>query len=129
MSGVLLDTNALLWMLSDDRALGDDARRTLTSGAAIHVSSVSILELTIKTMVGKLSLPGDPMSAAAASGLHELAFTAAHAAALTHFPDLVRHDPFDRMLLAQAKVEELRLLTADQALIGLPLPWTLDARR
>lgn len=129
MSGVLLDTNALIWTLTDDTRLGDDARRIVSGTGVVRYSAVSVLEISIKTMLGKLTLPGDLPSALAASGLDELPLTARHATALTDLPDLARHDPFDRMLLAQAHVEQQRLLTADGHLLGLGLPWVIDARR
>ena len=129
MTGVLLDTNALIWTLAGDTRLGADARRIIAGPGVVRYSAVSVLEITIKTMLGKLTLPGDLSSALAASGLHEMALTARHATALTDFPDLARHDPFDRMLLAQAHVEHQRLLTADDHLLKLSLPWVIDARR
>lgn len=128
MSGILLDTNALLWLLSDDRRLGVSARSELSRARRVHVSSVSVLEVTIKQLLGKLELPGDLQEATAEAGLVELPLTAAHAATLASFPDLVRHDPFDRMLLAQVRAEDLVLLTSDRTLLDLGSVRVLDAR-
>lgn len=127
MSGLLLDTNALLWLLSDDPRLEERARRRIT-GAPGWFSAVSILEVTIKVMLGRLHVPQPVAQAARAAGLQEMAFTAAHAQGLTRFPAMARHDPFDRMLLAQADAEERWLLTADRALLGLGLDLVIDAR-
>lgn len=126
MKGLLLDTNALLWGLTGDRRLGAGARARIVAGEALF-SSVSVLEVTIKTMVGKLDLPGDVAVGAVQAGLVELPFTAAHASALEEFPQLARHDPFDRMLLAQAFVEGRELLTADAELLGLGHDGVVDA--
>ncbi|MBC9957387.1 type II toxin-antitoxin system VapC family toxin [Yimella sp. cx-51] len=128
MKGLLLDTNALIWTLTADARLGQTARSLITDTGAVRYSSVSVLEVTIKTMLGKLSLPGDFQVGLDSIGLTELPLTARHAAAVAEFPDFTRHDPFDRMLLAQANVEQIRLLTADTALLGLGVTWVIDAR-
>ncbi len=127
--GLLLDTHAFLWVLADDSRLGPSSRAALRAGAAVYYSSVTILELTIKDMLGRLDLPGDPVAGAAAAGLTELTFTAAHASTLREFPSLVRHDPFDRMVLAQARAAGLRLVTADGVLLALDGVDLADARR
>lgn len=129
MSGLLLDTNALLWTLTGDARLGRKARKSITAAGVVKYSAVSVLEITVKTMLGKLSLPGDLPTALTASGLGEIPLTSRHAGALTEFAELARHDPFDRMLLAQAHVEHLSLLTSDGTLLGLGLPWVTDAHQ
>ena len=126
---ILLDTNALLWMLYDGPRLGPTSRSLLASGDRIAFSSVSVVELVVKQMLGKLKLPADAREAALAAGLYELALDGRHAAALAAFPELARHDPFDRMLLAQASTEGVQLLTSDRALLGLDYEWLFDARR
>lgn len=128
MTGLLLDTNALLWVLSGDQRLGAAARVHLSRAAAVHFSAVSVLEITIKEMLGRLETPGDVADGAGRAGLAELPFRAQHAQGLTDFPSLVRHDPFDRMLLSQARLEGLLLLTSDRLLLDLGLEWVLDAR-
>ncbi|MFV0427351.1 MAG: type II toxin-antitoxin system VapC family toxin, partial [Beutenbergiaceae bacterium] len=110
--------------------LGPAARAHIVESSRVYFSSVSILEITIKAMLGRLDLPGGaefPRTFANA-GLVELRFSSAHAAALAAWPDLARHDRFDRMLLAQAKTESLRLLTSDSLLLGLGESWILNAR-
>lgn len=129
MSGLLLDTNALLWVLTDHRELGDHTRTLVTTSRPVHFSAVSVLEVTIKLMLGRLELPAEVSAAAQHAGLTELPFRAAHASRLHDFPDLSRHDPFDRMLLAQALCDDLLLLTSGQHLLGLAMPWVLDARQ
>jgi Periplasmic binding protein-like domain/PIN domain len=75
-----------------------------------------VWELTIKTMLGRLSVPADFSKRLTAQGLALLSITAEHAEAIRNFPELVGHDPFDRLLAAQASRAGLRLLTADQIL-------------
>lgn len=127
---LLLDTNALLWTSDEKRvrSLGKEAYRLIQSSDLVYFSSLSIAEITIKTMLGKSNLSADATKAATTSGLLELPFTAKHAEALGGFQSLGRHDPFDRMLLAQASVEQLVLLTADKLLLQLGLNYVADAR-
>lgn len=127
---ILLDTNALLWLLHADKRLGTAARRQIDEATTVYCSSISTAELAIKHMLGRLDLPGGSTfpAAFAAAGLRELPFTSAHAAAMLRFPPLVRLDPFDRMILAQAAAESLTLLTADATLLRLGERWILDAR-
>jgi PIN domain nuclease of toxin-antitoxin system len=123
---VILDTNALLWLLEDAPALGTGARARISGGRA-WFSAVSITEITIKTGLGKLARR-DVIAGASAAGLIELPLTARHGAALANFDTLVRHDPFDRLLLGQAHIEGMLLLTSDRILLTAEPDLTLDAR-
>lgn len=124
---MILDTNALLWLLEDSLALGPAARERI-SGARVWFSAVSITEITIKSSLGKLT-ERDSVAGALGAGLIELPLTAAHSAAIANFPTLTKHDdPFDRMLLAQAQVEGMRLLTSDRVLLAAAPDLTIDAR-
>ena len=126
---LLLDSQALLWLLDDNPRLGPQARQAITSAQGVHVSAATVWELTIKTMLGKLSVPADLSKKLTAQGLALLSITAEHAEALHDFPELARHDPFDRLLVAQASRTGLRLLTADQVLLNLDRDFILDASR
>lgn len=128
---ILLDTNALLWLYQDSPALGALSRERIARAPRAHFSAASVMEITIKHLLGRLPLPGGEgfPDVFERSGLLELPFSARHAAALTRFPELARHDPFDRMLLAQASVESLELLTSDATLLSLGHAWIGDARR
>lgn len=123
---MILDTNALLWLLEDASALGAGARARI-SGGPVWFSAVSITEITIKAGLGKLPRR-DVIAGAAAAGLRELPLTAGHGAAIANFDRLVRHDPFDRMLLGQAHIEGMLLLTSDRVLLTAEPDLTLDAR-
>ena len=126
---LLLDSQALLWLLDDNPRLGRQSRQAITSAQGVHVSAATVWELTIKTMLGKLSVPADLSKRLTAQGLVLLSITAEHAEALRDFPELSRHDPFDRLLVAQASRTGLRLLTADQVLLDLDRDFILDASR
>lgn len=126
---LLLDSQALLWLLDDNPRLGPRARQAITSAQGVHVSAATVWELTIKTMLGKLSVPAGLPARLTTQGLELLSITAAHAEAIRDFPELTRHDPFDRLLVAQASRAGLRLLTADQVLLNLGRDFILDATR
>ena len=113
---LLLDTQIFLWYLADSRRLSEDARHAITDADQVFVSAASIWEAAIKTTIGRLSVQLDELVAGiAASGFSELPVTARHAA---HVAALTEHhrDPFDRLLIAQAIDEPLRLMTADASL-------------
>ena len=112
---LLVDTHVLIWAVLEDAALPERFRAALSDPAAeIHVSAVSVWEVSIKRSLGKLAVPADLFDHAAASGCVALPITWNHARAVEALPP--HHaDPFDRMLIAQARVEGLTLLTADRA--------------
>jgi len=84
---LLLDSQALLWLLDDSPRLGPQARRAITSAQGVHVSAVR------------------------------------------DFPELIRHDAFDRLIVAQASRAGLQLLTADHVLLDLHRDFIIDASR
>jgi len=99
----------------------------ITSATMVHVSAATVWELTIKAMLGKLSVPDKLAPRLVEQGLSLLSITAEHAEGLREFPELTRHDPFDRLLVAQANQAGLQLLTADRVLLGLGREFILDA--
>jgi len=89
----------------------------MESADEVYVSAASIWEIAIKSRLGKLDADADELAAAiAASGFVELPVRSVHAAA-THRLPMHHDDPFDRLLVAQAMSEPLRLLSAD-AILG-----------
>lgn len=115
---LLADTHVLLWWLAEDGRLSAVHREALAD-ASNHVcfSAVSIAEIAIKTSLGKLSAPGEPAQALVDGGFLELPLTAEHAAVLRTLPWHHR-DPFDRMLIAQAQVDEMTVATVDPRFAG-----------
>ena len=128
---VLLDTNALIWIIADTdgKSLGTKAKQIIESADEVYSSSVNILEIRIKTMIGKLEADESLLEDISASGIKSLPFSSEHADALIQFPSLLRHDPFDRMLAAQAQVEGMVLLTSDTVLLSLNNVKTLDSQK
>jgi PIN domain nuclease of toxin-antitoxin system len=124
---ILLDTNAVLWFVRDPDFLGPTATRAIRAETRVCFSAVAQVEITIKRMVDRIEAPADLHLHLVERGLEELPLTAAHAAAMERFPLLARHDPFDRLMLAQAAVEQALLMTADRRLLDLELDWVLDA--
>ena len=124
---LLLDGQVALWILDDSPRLGPRAREIITSATTVHVSAATIWELTIKAMLGKLSVPDKLADRLAEQGLALLNITAEHAEGIRDFPELTRHDPFDRLLVAQASHDGLRLLTSDRVLLALARDFILDA--
>ncbi|MCL2783861.1 MAG: type II toxin-antitoxin system VapC family toxin [Propionibacteriaceae bacterium] len=116
---LLLDTHILIWALLDDPALSNQARRLISDPRNTKcVSSISICEVAIKHSLGPERLAcsaGEIANYLDQCGLATLDFTPNHAVALETLPWFHR-DPFDRMLLAQAITEEMRLVTHDSVL-------------
>jgi PIN domain nuclease of toxin-antitoxin system len=116
---LLLDTHILLWWLADDPALPARADALIADPAnEVFASSISLWEIALKVSLGKITAdPAQVHTATLASGFAPLAFTAEHALAVARLPDHHR-DPFDRALLAQARVEPLHLITHDAIIAG-----------
>lgn len=109
---VLLDTNALLWLLSDDGRLGLDARRAITNAQEIVISEISLWEISIKVSIGKLLPIPELLSTVQGLGFRRLTLQNEYLHLYETLPPLHR-DPFDRMLVAQASAENLALVTSD----------------
>lgn len=115
---ILLDTHIYLWWLLDHPNLSQAARAQIIAASEVYISSASIWEASIKMGIGKLEADIDQLVAEiTTNGFQELSISAEHAAMVTRLPDIHR-DPFDRILVAQALCEPLRLLTADGILGG-----------
>ncbi len=113
----LLDTHVLLWWLTDSDRLTRRAREVIAARETeLYWSAASSWELAIKTALGRLELPGPPRSVIPKvirdQALRPLEVTHAHALAVAELPWHHR-DPFDRLLVAQAGLENLGVLTAD----------------
>lgn len=124
---LLLDSQVLVWVLDDNPRLGQRARATIEAATRVYVSAATVWELTIKAMLGKLSIPENLTSRLIEQGFEPLAITAGHAEGLRDFPQLARHDPVDRLLVAQAAESGLPLLTADKVLLELDKDFIVDA--
>jgi PIN domain nuclease of toxin-antitoxin system len=118
---LLLDTQIVLWALAGSPRLGDKARALIADPAnEVFVSTASIWEIAIKHALGRGDMPVSGARAAelcTLAGYRELSVTWRHAAGVDALPPL-HADPFDRILVAQADSEPMRLLSRDAAVAG-----------
>jgi PIN domain nuclease of toxin-antitoxin system len=113
---LLLDTHYLLWVLAGDKRAKALAHRLQSADHLVHFSVVSIWEIALKASQGKLPINAALLrQEAIASGLREITVLGPHAVAIGKLPWHHR-DPFDRMLVAQAATEPMRLITNDALL-------------
>jgi PIN domain nuclease of toxin-antitoxin system len=108
---LLLDTHVLIWW-DEGRRLAAEARRAIADADSVYVSAASAWEVAIKTGLGRLRPIRTLEQAVDESGFLELPVTFRHAERVGKLPPHHR-DPFDRLLIAQADVEELTLVTRD----------------
>lgn len=114
---LLLDTHVLLWWLSDDPALVAEARDAIAKpDNLVYVSTVSVWEILVKRVLGKLDIPDEWTESLVEESFRRLPITWEHALHLARLPELHR-DPFDRLLIAQAIVEDLVIVTHDDAIL------------
>jgi PIN domain nuclease of toxin-antitoxin system len=116
----LLDTQVFLWMAADPEALSTDARDAIEApGAELYLSAAAVWEISIKSALGKLTLP-ETVATYVRDRLHRLELiplpiSLTHAIEVAGLPPHHR-DPFDRMLVAQARSERMVLISADRQL-------------
>ena len=122
---LLLDTHAALWFLSGDERLSESARQHLVADTnRVLLSAAVVWEIAIKSSLGRLVVPEEYLSVLLGAGVQALPVSVEHAAAVAGLPWHLR-DPFDRMLVAQAAVEQAALVSRDDALrpYGVTLVW------
>lgn len=122
---ILLDTCAFLWILNGSDQLSDTARSVFTrADNQVYLSVVSIWEISLKYSLGKLPLPQTPATylpeKRRAHGILSLDLVEATALQLPRLPQIHR-DPFDRMLICQAIILDMVLLTPDEAIRQYPV--------
>ena len=127
---LLADTHAALWWLSDDQRLSEAAREALAGAEEPLLSAGTLLEVSIKASLGKLEAPEEWAEELLAEGFALLGISMAHARAYRELPyvevnrQLLR-DPFDRLLVSQAEVEGVPIVTRDPGIAahGTPTIW------
>jgi PIN domain nuclease of toxin-antitoxin system len=114
---LLLDTHVWIWWQRSDRRLGREARERIERADEVVLSAASAWEIAIKSGLGKLTLPpdADVGRELELDGFRLLPISVAHAAAVRQLPPIHR-DPFDRMLVAQAGLEGLTIVTSDKVM-------------
>ena len=109
---LLLDTNALLWLLEENHRLGPRARTAMQAAASLLVADATLWEIAVKISIGKLKLPPDFATAVSELGFDRPVVSARQIETLAALP--LRHrDPFDRMLIAHALSDGLTVVTSD----------------
>jgi len=109
---LFLDTHVVLWWLVDDPSLPEEIKSLIDQEPDVCVSAASLWEIGIKQALGKIVAPSDLPERVLNSGFRELPIGFAHAIAAGRLP-MIHRDPFDRMLVAQARCEGLTLVTRD----------------
>jgi PIN domain nuclease of toxin-antitoxin system len=111
---LLLDTHALIWWLGDNPLLGAQARKLIRDPAnEVFVSAATAWEIATKQSLGKLEAPDDLEAVLAENDFSMLLISFAHATAAGRLAPF-HNDPFDRMLVAQAQMEHLTLMSNDR---------------
>jgi PIN domain nuclease of toxin-antitoxin system len=118
---ILLDTHVALWAITDNKNLSDRARELiLAPRSTVWISVVSLWEITIKHRLGRGDMPvsgRDALHYFKQAGYRILSIEPEHALEIEELP-LHHQDPFDRLLIAQAVVEPMRLITHDGTVAG-----------
>jgi PIN domain nuclease of toxin-antitoxin system len=118
---LLLDTHIFLWWRSNDRKLRKHVRNAIASADVVFVSVASAWEAAIKIRLGRLSIPGTMEAGVEESGFEKLPILFSHAETSGMLP-LHYQDPFDRMLIAQALIEHLTLVSHDRRMANYDIP-------
>ena len=122
---LLLDTHVVLWWVKDDHRLGREARRAIATADFVWVSAASGWEVSTKIAKRLLRVREPLQVTVSADSFTELPFTLRHAEELQRLP-FHHRDPFDRILVAQARVEGATIVSHDRDLepYGVPMIWT-----
>jgi PIN domain nuclease of toxin-antitoxin system len=118
---LLLDTHVVLWWLEDDAKLDSATKDRLDVDSEVFVSSATVWEVGIKQALGKLTGEGSLAEQVRDSGFAVLSMSADHAIAASALP-LHHRDPFDRILIGQALVEGLTVMTRDRVFDAYDVP-------
>ena len=124
---LVLDTNALLAILTRPNLFGSKTTKLVASAGALYFSSISVFEIAIKNMLGKLKLSRPLLELLDSPELKRLPFTVEDAFETFSLPGLSRHEPFDRMILATARSHGAKVITSDQKMLELGFDWILDS--
>lgn len=117
---LLIDTHVVIWSMMRPERVSPVAASAIAEADEVRVSVVSAWEMEIKRAKGKLRLPGELGPALASLAIEPLPVVLPHVLAVGSLPD-IHSDPFDRLLVAQAMVEGLTLVTADRAIREYPI--------
>lgn len=118
---LLLDSHVVLWWLATPEKISKDAYTAIADqNNEAYISVATIWELGIKHKLGRLELPYPFLEILQKEDIRTLSIEARHALAIIDLP-LIHQDPFDRMLIAQAKCDDLLLVTQDKMITQYPI--------
>lgn len=126
---LVLDTNALLAILTRPKLLGSKTTKLVKINESLYYSSISVFEIAIKNMLGKLNLTMPLTQLLDSPELKSVPFQVDDALETYSLPSLSRHEPFDRMILATARAHGAKLLTSDRKILELGFDWVLDSSK
>lgn len=118
---LLLDTHVLLWWLAGEPLSASAHEAIADPLSEVWLSAGSVWEMSIKAGLGRLTMPTGLARVLASQGIEVLDVTLPHALEVGSLPPLHR-DPFDRLLVAQARVQGLVLVTRDETIIRYDVP-------
>ena len=119
---LLLDSHVVLWSLRSPERLPTEVVAVITDpGNSVDVSVASLWELAIKQSIGKLTVDGDLREHLSLQSFSELPVLGEHAIAVRELP-IHHRDPFDRLLIAQARCEGLTIVTNDRVFAAYDVP-------
>jgi PIN domain nuclease of toxin-antitoxin system len=124
---LVLDTNALFSILSNPNQLGRKTQKILARSTEIYFSPISVFEISIKEMLGKIKLRHPLGALLKEHDFGSLPLRVEDALETYSLPSLVKHDPFDRLIVATAKSRGATLITSDRKLLALEFDWILDS--
>ncbi|MDK3255981.1 type II toxin-antitoxin system VapC family toxin [Blastococcus capsensis] len=122
---LLLDTHVVLWELGGTRRVSRAAQEAIEQATELLFSVVSFAEIGVKAAIGKLMVPRNLHEHVLRSGVQVLRLDSTHGVAVADLP-LHHRDPFDRLLIAQARSEQLTIVTADRRIADYDVPF-IDA--
>lgn len=117
----LLDTHVLLWWLTEPKKLSTKVQHIIADkNSHVFISSVSIWEIAIKKDLGRLDIPVNILSVLQTENIQVLLLSAEEGLGIIDLPK-IHNDPFDRILIAQAKFNDMVFITKDQKIIEYPI--------
>jgi PIN domain nuclease of toxin-antitoxin system len=125
----LADTSVVLSSALNPKRLGPRTARMITDSSETYVSSISIAEIFVKQMLGKIKLNSPISELVKEFHFKALGFDIEMANELATLPVLIGHDPFDRMIVASARAMGATLITSDRQLLGLGFDWIIDSHK
>ena len=117
----LLDTHVILWWLTDPKNISSKAQKIIANKEErIYLSSASCWEMAIKKSIGRLKFPTNILEILTSGGFEVIPITATESLSVADLP-YIHQDPFDRLLIVQAKLNDMILITRDETIMQYPV--------